>query len=274
MAATKTSDETLQATIAGAHMRGANATPLDRKFPGYAFWGEKGADVASAATLTLGDDGDYFHITGSTGPITDIDFTTAKDGRRATLIFDSTPTINHNATTLKLPGGANITAAAGDRMIVRQDSGDNVIVEDYIKANGTPVAFSAASQSDQETATSNAVAVTPGTQQFHPSAAKVWANVAVTGATINASYNVTSWTDSGAGDGTLNVATDFSSANWVAVFGPAANVAGVASGSTSRALGVDGQAAGTLDCICFRTDTGAVLADPSRVWNIAGFGDQ
>lgn len=138
MADTKISAETTQDTLSGAKLLGVNSTPLNRAFPGYAFWGEKGADVASAGTLVLGDDGDFFHITGSTGPITDIDFNTAKNGRMAWLEFDSTPTITHNATTLNLPGGASITAAAGDRMLIAQDSGDNVHVLAYVRAGVPP----------------------------------------------------------------------------------------------------------------------------------------
>jgi hypothetical protein len=99
----------------------------------------KGTAIASAATLTLSGPERYFHITGSTGPITDIDFTDAVDGRWAWLIFDSTPTITHNATTLKLPGGANIVAEAGDRGLFIQDSSDNVICLVYERANGSPV---------------------------------------------------------------------------------------------------------------------------------------
>jgi hypothetical protein len=96
----------------------------------------KGTAIASAATLTLSGPERYFHITGSTGPITDIDFTDAVDGRWAWLIFDSTPTITHNATTLKLPGNANIVAAAGDRALFVQDSSDNVICLAYNRATG------------------------------------------------------------------------------------------------------------------------------------------
>lgn len=90
-----------------------------------ALW-EKGSSVASASTISLGEGG-FFHITGTTG-ITDIDFATAKDGRTAWLIFDGALTITHNATTLKIAGGANWTTAAGDRALVVQDSGDNVVL--------------------------------------------------------------------------------------------------------------------------------------------------
>ncbi len=100
-----------------------------------ALW-EKGSNVASAATVSLGEGG-LFHITGTT-TITDIDFGTAKDGRGAWLIFDGALTLTHNATTLVLPGGANITTAAGDMAYVTQDNGDNVYVR-YFRANGKPV---------------------------------------------------------------------------------------------------------------------------------------
>jgi hypothetical protein len=98
----------------------------------------KGTAVASAATLTLTGPERYFHITGSTGPITDIDFTDAVDGRWAWLIFDSTPTLTHNATTLVLPGAANIVAAAGDSALFVQDSSDNIICLAYIRAAQAP----------------------------------------------------------------------------------------------------------------------------------------
>jgi hypothetical protein len=103
-----------------------------------ALW-EKGSAVASAATVSLGEGG-FFHITGTT-TITDIDFATAKDGRMAWLEFDDALTITHNATTLDLPGDADITTVAGDRMLVVQDSTDNVHVLAYQRADalGAPL---------------------------------------------------------------------------------------------------------------------------------------
>ena len=96
---------------------------------------KKGSDVASAATVTLGD-GEYFHITGTTD-ITDIDFTDSWDGRRATLIFDGALKITHNATTLKCPGNVDIKTVAGDRVRVVVDSGDNIIVVSVTPAEAT-----------------------------------------------------------------------------------------------------------------------------------------
>lgn len=100
----------------------------------------KGTDVASATTLALGTER-YYHVTGTT-TITDIDFTDAVDGRWAWLIFDGALTLTHNSTTLILPGGANITTAAGDRALFVQDSSDNIICLAFVKASGLPVADS------------------------------------------------------------------------------------------------------------------------------------
>lgn len=71
----------------------------------------KGADVASASTLTLGADGNFFDVTGTT-TITAI--ATAGGGTTVKLQFDGALTLTHHATDLILPGGANITTAAGD----------------------------------------------------------------------------------------------------------------------------------------------------------------
>ncbi len=105
-----------------------------------ALW-EKGADVASAATVTLGEGG-LFHITGSTGPITDIDPGTDKAGRYFILVFDSTPTLTHNGSTLVLPTGANIVAAAGDSALFVSEGTDAVRCVAYNRASGAALASS------------------------------------------------------------------------------------------------------------------------------------
>jgi len=102
-----------------------------------ALW-EKGSDIASAGTISIGEGG-FFHITGTT-TITDIDFATDKSGRAAWLIFDGALTLTHNATTLILPTGANITTAAGDAcLVVSEDGSDNVRVPIYSRKTGGPV---------------------------------------------------------------------------------------------------------------------------------------
>lgn len=99
----------------------------------------KGTAVASAATTDIWKvSGDFIHVTGNTGPITSLG-TAPYAGVERVVIFDSTPTLTHNATTLILPGGANIVAAAGDRMIVRADTTANMIVISYVRTSGLPV---------------------------------------------------------------------------------------------------------------------------------------
>ena len=90
----------------------------------------------------------------------------------------------------------------------------------------------AASQAQQETGSATTVYVTPGRQHFHPSAPKAWVQFDGTAGSISpaASYNVSSITDNGTGDYTVNFTTSFSSANYCAVVsgGPGA------SGGTER----------------------------------------
>lgn len=117
-------------------LSGTNTTKFVTPDSLAALW-EKGSDVASATTIAFGEGG-FFHITGTT-TITDIDWTIAKDGRAAFVVFDGILTLTHNGTTLKLPGAANITTAAGDRAIFVQDASDNVICIGYFRASGQPL---------------------------------------------------------------------------------------------------------------------------------------
>lgn len=75
----------------------------------------KGADVASATTTTLGTDGNFFDITGTTG-ITSIAAMTA--GLIVFLQFDGVVTVT-DGSNLKLNG--NFTSAAGDSLTLISD---------------------------------------------------------------------------------------------------------------------------------------------------------
>lgn len=77
----------------------------------------KGSDIASAASLTPGADGNYYDITG-VAAITGI--SSVKVGARIVFHFDSALVLTHHATDLILPGGANITTAAGDHAEFRE----------------------------------------------------------------------------------------------------------------------------------------------------------
>lgn len=99
-----------------------------------ALW-EQGSDVASAGTLSVGEGG-HFHVTGTT-TITDIDPATDKAGRFFSLTFDGALTLTHNASTLILPGGANITTAAGDTALFKSEGSDVVRCIVYQRADGS-----------------------------------------------------------------------------------------------------------------------------------------
>lgn len=102
-----------------------------------ALW-EQGSDVASAGTISLGEGG-YFNITGTT-TITDIDFATDKAGRKAWVKFAGALTLTHNASTLILPTGANITTAAGDTACFISEGTDAVRCVSYQRASGAALA--------------------------------------------------------------------------------------------------------------------------------------
>jgi hypothetical protein len=95
----------------------------------------KGADVASATTLPLINDGNYFDVTGTT---TITAFASLGVGTWIGLHFDGILTLTHSAD-LVLPTGANITTAAGDESIwVEYASGDWRCVS-YTRADGSPL---------------------------------------------------------------------------------------------------------------------------------------
>jgi hypothetical protein len=98
-----------------------------------------GTAIASASTINLNTaTGNRVHITGTTA----ITAVTLTRGPR-TVIFDGVLTLTHNATTNNLPGGANITTAAGDRAIYESD-GTTVYCVSYIKVSGAAVVAPAA----------------------------------------------------------------------------------------------------------------------------------
>jgi hypothetical protein len=124
-----------------------------------------------------------------------------------------------------------------------------------------------ADSSTMETATDLLKAVTPGRQHMHPSAAKVWGKASNAGA-INASYNMTSVTDTGTGVIGLTIATDFSSANWAM----SAAVLDANVGSDAGPHCVTAQTAGTAQIENFHASNASHTDPNGYFW--AGFGDQ
>jgi hypothetical protein len=94
-----------------------------------------GADIASAATINLETaTGDLVDVTGAVA-ITTI---TLSDGHERTVRFTGALTLT-NGASLVLPGGANITTAAGDLAVFRGYAAGVVRCVGYTKASGKPV---------------------------------------------------------------------------------------------------------------------------------------
>jgi len=130
-----------------------------------------------------------------------------------------------------------------------------------------------ASQSVQETATATDTAVTPATQQYHPSAAKWWLKASVSAGTpsISSSYNNTSITDNNQGDIAATIATDFSSANWscqALCMGPLSTQGRVPWVADS------GQSAGAVQIVCYTVGSSSPSPTDPTAWYFSGLGDQ
>ena len=126
---------TARATLDAAALTVANTFTGANIFTKIQSWA-KGADIVSAATLVLGGDGNYFDVTGTTGPITAI---TVPAGAVFMLQFDSAPVLTHHATNLNLPGGVNLTAEAGDTLLGFATAANQVKVLGYQRASGLPL---------------------------------------------------------------------------------------------------------------------------------------
>lgn len=191
-----------------------------------------------------------------------------------------------NAYKFKRTGVGNIlftTAATAERTITLADadlafthSGGKATFAGTLTGNRTYTLpdndftfVQPATQAQMEAASSTTTAVSPGLMQNHPGCCKMWAAISVSGGTpsLDGSYNVTSITDTSAGNVTVTIATDFSSSTYCAV----ANA--VTAGGAAHAASVKtGQAAGSLVVRTMLTSTGADTDNINLV--VAAFGDQ
>jgi hypothetical protein len=177
--------------------------------------GRKGADIASAAALNLGQDGDFFDVTGTT-TITSIESRPA--GFVVTLQFDGALTLTHNATTLILQGSVNLATAAGDVITLISEGAGNWR-EKARRLAAAATSVSAATQAEMEAASSTTVYASPGRTQYHPGVTKAWGNAQGDGLTLSANRNVSSIVDEGIGYITWNFSTVFSTADYAAIAG-------------------------------------------------------
>jgi hypothetical protein len=138
-----------------------------------AAFNDASASIASAATVNIGAAaGNYLTVTGTT---TITAFDTVQAGTERTLEFAGALTLTHNATSLILPGAANIVTAAGDVAIFRSEGSGNWRCIHYTRASRAP-----------------------GGQIL------VFANYNGATATLNKGFNISSVTKNGTGDYTFN----------------------------------------------------------------------
>lgn len=227
---------------------------------------KKGTDVASATSTLIGAAvGKVIDVTGTT---TITSFDTIQAGTIRVVRFTGALTLTHNASSLILPGAANITTANGDVATFVSLGSGNWYCATYVKASGAPVLV--ATQANQETATSLVTPVVPGVQQYHPSAAKVWVAFNGTGTVaIVFSYNVTSITDNGTGDYSPQYTVAFSG-NARAFSGSA-----IANESTTTVQGTQIQIGSPATGSCrIRTADGSFAAIDVQLCSLIVFGDQ
>ena len=116
-----------------------------------------------------------------------------------------------------LNGTAGITGVLDEDDLV-SDSATHVATQQSVKAYVDASGVSAASQAEQEAGTEAGKYVAPATQQYHPSTAKAWVNFNGTGTVaIRDSYNVTSITDNGPGNYTINLTNAMANTNYAIV---------------------------------------------------------
>lgn len=101
----------------------------------------KGSDIASATTTDIGAaTGNYVDVTGTT-TITGLG--TIQAGVIRIVRFTGALTLTHNATSLILPGGANITTVAGDVAVFVSLGSGNWRCVSYTKIDGSPLSVPA-----------------------------------------------------------------------------------------------------------------------------------
>lgn len=185
-----------------------------------------GVDVASASTTNLETaTGDLIDVTGTTT----ITFITLNEGHERTVRFTGALTLSHSASLL-LPGGANITTAAGDFAVFRGYAAGVVRCVGYTRFSGQPILLGSSVKASAF---------------ISPSAA------------IAASYNVSSVTDTGTGQFTFNWTVPFSTANYTIVtsLSISASSGQISSSSTPTAS----------TCLCYMLNNAGTVSETGVV---------
>ena len=155
-----------------------------------------------------------------------------------------------------------------DPTTVAVGTNDHVLTADSAQGSGVKWAavdsgLSAASQAEMEAGSSNTVAVTPGRVKYSFLVPKVVGRFMADGSVGGESVGISSITDSGTGDFTVNFSTAFSSSNYIGL--------GTAHLHTPIVVVLDARATGSVDYNTFNTSGSA--ADPSNMY-ICLWGDQ
>jgi hypothetical protein len=198
-------------------------------------------DVGSAATCDIGAAAsDNVRITGTTG-ITSLG--TGAAGLRRFVRFEGELTLTYDSGELILPGADDITTAAGDRAIFKSLGAGNWECVDYVRASGAAVV--APENMVGDSGSGGTAGLVPAPEAGDAAAGKflkadatwasppttdsdalckAWVYFIVSGGTpsIQDDYNVSSITDNGAGNWTVNFMSGPSAANfaWGASLGP------------------------------------------------------
>jgi len=161
------------------------------------------------------------------------------------------------------------SGSGGTKGLVPAPASGDAAASKFLKADGTwaTAGLPATSQAEQEAATSVTVAVTPGRQHQHPSAAKVWGRALYSGGvpSLVGGYNIASITDIGVGQLLFSFSTSFSSPSYAVTMGSQDS----ANNNSSNSHG--SPTTGNVQANHF--ESGSTLTDPQNM-SISCFGDQ
>lgn len=234
----------------------------------------KSNDIASASSIDLSaTTGNYVDITGTT---TITEMGTVQAGAVRILQFDDALTLTHNATSLILPTGANITTASGDVATFVSEGSGNWRCISYEKADGealvatdppsatttTEGIVELATNSEVRTGTDASRVPPVSSMQYHQGASQAWVNFDGTGSvSIRDDYNVSSITDNGLGDYTVNFSVTMTNANY-AISTATTNLGATNSATCTHKQGTTP----TTTAITVTTRGGGAAFDSNRVF--------
>ncbi len=166
-----------------------------------------GTAVTAATSIDLASTtGNFITISGNTT----INTIVLPDGYERVLYMTGTPTFT-NSSTLVVQSGANFVAASGDMLLVRGGP-TSVVYLSIIKKNNKFVDFNGTYPAG------NGAAITNIAASANPGILNAWINFNGTGTpAARDSLNISSITDNGDGDYTINFSPAFSNANYACV---------------------------------------------------------